>query len=271
MHFSYTPAKEKVDEFSSLLEFLLTPELPLYHEFFDKSAHEEKDVPSLVPHITQRDVQNIPLLKRIYTKEKYFVKKITLQDHTTLLVPRTLGDIEMQAFDFQCSRPLIMQENRDEGIELGLWFYQKNILPLLAESDIDITVMAAKKYKVDGLVCDATGLQALIASGAINALPYLQKIWVTDCTFPADTLRIAEQTCPVSLLFTLPEIGLVGTQIPNTSIFDPHFHVESYILVTEEVTNKGGTLITSLDKRAHPIVGRRINLAFEKESSAHKA
>ena len=69
------------------------------------------------------------------------------------LVPRRLQDIAGETFGIRCERPLVLFTDPQEAVEKSLWFYARNILPLIGEpNNLAVTAFAAQRYGVDAIV-----------------------------------------------------------------------------------------------------------------------
>lgn len=98
--------------------------------------------------------------------------KVSYRDDAPVLVARTKKDIAAAAFgDLSYERPLVFFESAQESVEKGLWLYSKNILPLVAEDNLELTCMAACRYGIDAIVGDAASLLKVAAFLDVEARP----------------------------------------------------------------------------------------------------
>ncbi|MSR70871.1 hypothetical protein EXS62_02420 [Candidatus Kaiserbacteria bacterium] len=175
------------------------------------------------------DFIRVPLDERLERTDGLFVK-VAYHNDRPYLVARTKEDIAPEDFgDLPCERPLVMFESAQEGVEKCVWFYTKNILPLIAEDNIDIALLSAARFEADALVCDMASLQNLVAAADKHPIVRtFKKITVIDSSF-VGTLQLLQREFPHAerqLILALPETGSLGRaeEVDGVLVYRPGPH-----------------------------------------------
>ena len=133
--------------------------------------------------------------------EKPLFMKIEYRDGTPHLLGRTREDISAENYGSAAyKRPLVMFQSVQDSIEKSLWHYERNILPLIAEDNLELTCMAAAAFRIDAIVGDAASLSRL--SGVLNA--YL------------DTRRIRQSTV-IDVEISRPFLATLKKEFPQAT------------------------------------------------------
>ena len=200
-------------------------------DFYKKSwgVSDRSEVPEEIPILTRKIYAEFPFLERLYHK-KSLLTKIAYLDDVPFLIGRHLDDIGEESYGTLGDRPLIAFSNVHDSLEKSLWCYTRNILPLINDTDDDITAMLAKRYEADSLVTDSTKLVTLLPSLANHYdLTRFKYVSVVDTVFNLPLLRKMFPDATVSLILGLSETGGIATACPealeeNRIVFHPAPH-----------------------------------------------
>ncbi len=219
------------------------------------SAKKPPDFDSL-PIISVEDIIKCKFDDRIYTKDGLFVK-IIYRDNVPFLLARTKKDISKEDYsEIRYERPLVTFESSHESIEKGLWHYGKNILPLMAEDNLTITLITSGRYGIDSIMGDAVSLKKLSQSGSqYFDNTKIKNVTVIDSRFdenPCNFLNGAFVNAQLQLILALPETGTLAKvckeNISGKLVFHP---VENTII---EIRNDEKLVVTRLIMLPTPII-----------------
>jgi hypothetical protein len=168
-----------------------------------------------LPPFTRTDYAQAPFLSRLY-RDHGLLTKVAYHSGKPFLIGRHLEDIASEEFGALGDRPLIALSSTHEGIEKSLWSYSRNILPLIAASDPDITAMLASRYEADSLITDSTALPILLPALAQHyALARFRHISVIDTAFDLPLLKKMFPASAITLVLGLPETGSIALSCPT--------------------------------------------------------
>jgi hypothetical protein len=245
----YLEYMEKADTLSALGKFLHRESFPssFYGRFYAKKkyvpllSYDEKALQT-IPRLTWNDIAETPLKDRLYATGENILTKIISRESRGALWAQKREEVEKEPYGMGCKRPLLLFRHSHECTEKGLWFYGKNILPLAKEPNLDITILAAKKYEIDGIVGETSEIATLV--------PHLQKVYplerirfisVLDERFEPSLLRNIFPNAIVEYRLALPETGViaVGKETPARDLeFSPLPHVLIQIEEGELIATK---------------------------------
>lgn len=184
---------------------------------------------SSLPATSAKDIIKPKFNDRIYIKKGLFVK-IVYSDNIPFLLARTKADISREDYgEIRYERPLVFFESSHESIEKGLWLYSKNTLPLVAEDNLDITLMAAGRYGIDSVVGDALSLKKMFMGGSqYFDHKKIKNVTVIDSRFEenlSNFLTSAFAGAKLQLILASPETGplakLCKENTSKQSVFHP--------------------------------------------------
>ncbi len=195
-----------------------------YRSLYEKAGcNSQTPFPSL-PFVQWQDIQAASYLSRLYVQERLFTK-IVYRDGKPALIGRTSEDVATESYGMACERPLVLFKNVHENVEKGLWFYQKNILPLMAEHSRELTVMMAGKYDIDAIVGDPEEIAVFLPlfgkNHPLEKLRAIRMLGKFENGIPS--LSLYSRRHVTAALF-LPEGGIIGEMCPLSSPA-PLFHL----------------------------------------------
>lgn len=205
-----------------------------------------------LPFLSRTVFQQISLPSRRY-KDVSGLVKIVRTDTEDFLSEWAFEDIAQESFGNVGARTLVAFSNPHETVEKGLWCYAQNSLPLVAESDIELTQRVAEECMVDSLVADMESYRALVPYLKTRTVPF-KHISIVDTSFSVpellDGVSFAEKTTAV---LGLPETGgFASAAVGPELIFKPH--AECIIETGEH------TLLTKTRYLVTPIVRYKPNI-----------
>lgn len=186
-----------------------------------------------LPPLTRATYAQVPFLTRLY-RTHGLLTKVAYHDEKPFLIGRHLEDIASESYGSLGDRPLVAFSSVHECLEKSLWCYTKNVLPLIADVDHDITAMLAKRYEADTLLTDTATLATLLPSLArYYELANFHFVSVIDTSFNLPLLEKMFPTAELSLVLGLSETGSVAFSCPTALtekrlVFHatPHRHLE---------------------------------------------
>lgn len=206
MYTTTTMTNRDLKKLPNTISLLYSSELSSYYRnlWGDNASLQHKDLPEMM----WSDITSTTFLDRIYTTQQYMTK-LVVKNTQPALIARTLTDITDEPLQDVDSRPLIMFEHGGDTLQWGLWCYMHNILPLVAETNIKVSILSAVAYDVNTLICDSASLASILPElQARGILEKLTSIHIVDTIF--DISRIKTLTPSVYLYLALPECGIVA-------------------------------------------------------------
>lgn len=222
-----------------------------------------------LPIISIKDIINCKLDDRLYIKNGLFVK-IIYHDNVPYLLAKTKSDISKEDYGrILYKRPLVIFENTHESIEKGLWHHDKNTLPLIAEDNLDLTLMIAGRYEIDSIVGDTKSIRKLLSSEH-HHFDYkkIANITTIDTRFGADFTEALNSFFPfakIQIILALPETGSLSRACNKQKDKTVMFHPSENTLIE---TDKGGFLIaTRLVLLPTPIIKYKTDIKIKEETN----
>lgn len=205
-----------------------------------------------IPMLTWKEIQSCHFKERSYIDGQILVK-IIHRYSTPFLFARSLGDIGAEDYGVIGERPLMLFEYCHEGIEKGLWIYERNILPLVREENLDITGMLVQKYRVDSILAESNMLFTFVPYLKRHyTLPAILHLTVIDHTFDAEFLRNTFSNAKLYLRLGLSETGVFGIPcIHERGRKDILFHPEKNSIVEIQDSE---LIVTRLTEFPTPII-----------------
>lgn len=193
------------------------------------SARNFEDLPLIGP----ADLFAVPLQKRRYKDEKALVK-IVRSSAGAFLSEWALEDIAAERYGVEGQRPLVLFADRHDAIEKSLWFYERNVLPLAAESqNLPISAFAAHRYKIDAILADEQVFGPFLAEYdrahgplAVPALTLLGKRF-------ADAAAVRARFPSARFVLALSEAGAFAEACPKNERLVFHADHDSSIEMAE--------------------------------------
>lgn len=178
------------------------------------------------------------------------------------LVPRRLADIGKENFGVLCERPLVLFADVQEALEKSLWFYARNILPLIGEpNNLAVTAFAARRYGIDAMVSELPIAAELIGrlareydTGRVASLTLIGRHFALSELEP-----LAMGGRRVRALLGLPALGAFAESCARrlaegALVFHPD--------ATSEITLDGGTIrVTKTIDLVQPVQGVLTDIA----------
>ncbi len=260
MHKHKDVLKKEIEQFAHKVAD--SKDSDFYYNHFTKKKGSEHVPKSLehIPYMTFDVLTETPLERRLY-KDIRMMGKLVYRDKKVLLMTRTMEDIEKESYGVLCKRPLVLFKNRHEGIEKSIWFYEKNILPLISETNHTITSTLAAQYKIDAILGDT---ESIVRCTPILEKQYgvdeIQHIGIVDTYFNLSFLRTHFPHATLKCTLALPEVGTIG-HMCRKSYLDvdtrPVFHPDplSYVEIID-----GEIVISRLVDLPTPIIRYRTEL-----------
>ncbi len=182
----------------------------LYKNLWDGTLPNSlKDTPIL----TWETLIKCPFKKRIYTDESLIVH-IVYRDSDACLIGRTATDMHYELYGSNTStRPLVALYYRHHAIEKSFWFYERNILPLIALDTSDATLSIARMYDIDAMVLDERSVAEYLPHS--KTFPKLKHVHVIGIHFDAQKLLAHVSQNMLTLVLALPETGTIALSCPE--------------------------------------------------------
>lgn len=176
--------------------------------FYQKRWEGRKTI-SDFPTVSRTDFIDVPLSERRYKNERSFVK-IVHDREGSFLSEWSFDDIGREPWGLPCARPMVYVQDPHEAIEKSMWYYENNMIPLIAEPDPDFAAFAASKYQIDSLLCDELSLNYLHAYLQGRDRP-LESLCIHGSTFVVDALLpFVSFSKHTKLILHLPEVGAIA-------------------------------------------------------------
>ena len=176
--------------------------------------------PPEMPHekllpCTRAQYAAVPFLARLYRTEG-LLTKVAYEGEKPFLIGRHHDDIASESYGMLGNRPLVAFSDIHESLEKSLWCYTRNILPLIADSNPDITAMLANRYEADTLIADTATLPVLLPALAQHyKLSAFRFVSIVDTVFDLSLLKKMFPEAELSLVLGLPETGGIAFTCPD--------------------------------------------------------
>ncbi len=209
------------------------------------------------PPLNRRDIATYPFNDRLYLQKGLFVK-VVRANNETFLVARTKYDISEEDFGPTLySRPLVIFDSPHESLEKGLWLYGKNLLPLIAEDNVTVTLLAASRFKIDALLCDNISLGGILREqNRYFSNDSIIQISLIDANFDAQLFSETTRHFPrahITPILALPEAGAVGCLCTQSTIENRVFHSTKDVYAT--ISPQNTLVVTRLSLLPTPLYG----------------
>ncbi len=169
-----------------------------------------------LPTLKREQYANTPFSSRLYRTEN-LLTKVAYYNDKPFLIGRHLSDIEREPYGNLGNRPMVAFTSIHECLEKALWCTTRNILPIIADSDNDVTAMLARRYEVDSIITDSlTITEAFVALTRYYDTTKIIYVTVIDTTFDIDSLRNMFPSAHIDLVLGLPETGGMAYACPTT-------------------------------------------------------
>ena len=220
-----------------------SPYSGFYRTLWEKTGfNSAKDAPLLseLPLLSRDHLSYTPLPQRLYCaadNEGLFMKIIRHPGYPAFLIGKTKACITQENYgETPYTRPLISMRSSHESLEKGLWMYERGLLPLIAEDNHTITLMAAERYAADAIIADCASLETFLhvppSSSLRTSVIHIQCL---DSTFNPSLLKQVHAVFPhatLSLTLSLPEVGPLAHSCPHTPSTNPLFHPDPLSHIT---------------------------------------
>lgn len=264
-------SKEKMAKISGLIRAISSSKHSnFYKHIWDESSLQNEQINfGTLPTISIENIIKCKFDERLYIKNNLFVK-IICHENVPYLLARTKRGIGKEYYGkIQYERPLVFFESAHESIEKGLWLHDKDILPLIAEDNLELTLMIAGRYEIDSMLADTASLKKIVSNG-MRHFDYKKIINITiiDSRFEKNLLASLSDVFPsakIQLILALPETGSLGLKCPESREQTLMFHPEENSIV--EITGRGQLTITRLIELPTPIVRYKTNIKVEKSAN----
>ncbi|HUY62471.1 MAG TPA: hypothetical protein VMV50_01610 [Candidatus Paceibacterota bacterium] len=185
-----------------------------------------------LPPFTRAQYARAPFLTRLYRTHGLFTK-VAYHEGDPFLIGRHLDDIAGESYGDPGDRPLVAFSSLHEGIEKSLWCYSKNVLPLIADGDRDITAMLAERYEIDALLTDSAELATLLPALASRfPLNRIRHVSVIGISFNVPFIVRMFPGTALTLVLDLPETGSIAVSCPTALEADRAvFHAAPHRLI----------------------------------------
>ncbi len=240
------------EKLKKLLEAVYnSPQSAFYRNHFEKHGFHPSQFQTLddikkIPILDWETIHATPLLERVYTKEPYLTK-IVYKEDKSFLIGRSFSDIALENYGLPCTRPLMLFAASHEGIEKGLWFFEHNILPAINEENIDLTVLIASKYEIDGILGEMELLKKFLPRLQKNGydLSRISNTGIIDTVFDIPFLKTHFPSKNFKIILGLSESGAFARACPQSLdneiiVFHPNetsiIEINKTILVTRLLT-----------------------------------
>ena len=214
-----------------------------------------------LPAATKEEIARAPYAGRLYQEGSGITKLIPcVEAGRSFLLHRTLEEIKEDDLPYEGARPMVLMSNMYEAIERCLFFYERNILPLIGEfRNPAVAVSSARQYNIDALVMDHTAvLQYRRMLCALNL--NIQSVTVVDSTFHKDDFSGWPPETTKYFVVSFPETGRLAYSCPRAAAEDklvlhpyPDVYIEPSAL----------SVITSVRFKSCPMIRYRAPVYFE--------
>ncbi|MBI4119314.1 MAG: hypothetical protein HY456_00520 [Parcubacteria group bacterium] len=217
----------------------------------------------LLPITTKKEVALAPYRSRLYEEKSGLNKLINCEEAGRyFLIHRTLEEIRRDDLPFAGERPMVLLNDVYEAIERCLFFYEKNMLPLIGEVYNPAVVTAtARQYNVDTMFIDHASIVSFRDALLKLNLP-LKSVTVIDPAFEKNDFEWPENV-KLNFVLSVPETGRIAYACPEATaekkfIFHPYddVHIEP-----------GLAVVTSARLKACPMIRYRSSLFLEEVES----
>lgn len=167
-----------------------------------------------LPPLKREQYANTPFARRIYRTDN-LLAKVAYYNERPFLIGRHLSDIGREEYGDLGNRPLVAFASIHECLEKALWCTTRNILPIIADKDEDITGMLAQRYEVDSIVADSATIEKT-ATALARHYDTTKTAYVTvvDITFNLPLLIRTFPSTQIHLVLGLPETGGIAYACP---------------------------------------------------------
>lgn len=242
-----------------LLKFIVSAEADFYRKKYSEAGitvseqwlndlTEEKF--KFIPVVTKKEIALAPYRSRLYEEKSGVNKLINCEEAGRyFLVHRTLEEIGQDDLPFKGERPMVLLNDIYEAIERCLFFYEKNILPLIGEIYNPAVVTAtARQYNVDNLFIDHASIVNFRDALLKLNLP-LKSVTVIDSAFEKSDFDWP-QNIKLNFVISLPETGRIAYACPEAIaerkfVFHPYgdVHIEPGLAVISSARLKACPII----------------------------
>lgn len=184
-----------------------------------------------LPVLTREELRRAPLNVRRYNETGRSVVKVIRSGGTPFLMQRGLSDIAKDSYGLRpCERPLVFCSDSDTTLEISLWCYEQNILPLAGEpNNLSSTAHFAAQYGIDALITEPRLLTPFLSQLSKHySLQRIQQTVLVDAWPGAgrDNEWPLLSVPPTRILY-LPETGpfaenCLQRAARGTLVFHPH-------------------------------------------------
>ena len=169
-----------------------------------------------LPVVRREHFVATPLTGRTYREEKGLVK-IVKNGPAPFLVQWGLSDLSKEIYGTACNRPMVLLSDPHEALEKALWFYERNTLPLIGESNnLPIAAFAAHKYGIDAIVSDEDILFPFVTFFGKECDVKGVQLTLIGSGFSVERLQVARNLFQnMRLVLALPETGAFAESCPG--------------------------------------------------------
>ena len=181
MNSTFSATDKQCSDLASLLKHISVQDKA---DLYTSRIHGDT-LDSVVP-LTWSDLVACPLDRRLYQESDKCFVKIAYKNDVPILIARNRKELADEPYYIGTStRPLVGCSNRAVGIELGIWFFEHNIIPLLEMHEAKMTASLAGKYQADSFTGDMEAAQRLLPELAthsdIDLLEFVHIVGISDC------------------------------------------------------------------------------------------
>lgn len=212
------PDKKKTVELNRIIRYVSNSRESSFYKDIWRNAHLKNTEIGFetLPVINIGNIIKCKFDDRTYIKNGLFVK-IIYHENVPYLLARTKDDISKEDFgETKYGRPLVFFENSHESIEKALWLHDKNILPLVAEDNLNVVLMTAARYEIDSIVGDALSVKKLLqVQSGLRHFDHgkITAVTVIDSHFGENLHVLLSESFPsakIDMILALPETGSLG-------------------------------------------------------------
>lgn len=205
-------------------------------------VREEEEL-TLYPITTWETLQRIPFMERRYGTAP-LIPKVVTRNGTSAVFAQTIETIEQDTYGAIGVRPLVAALHTVDALELGLWCFGKNIMPLSAEKNNALTTTLAEKYAIDSLLLRIDALDLLPELFSKVPLSTLTHVTLV-CDANADRARSAFDSYTGTFHVTLAprEMGTIASSCPHSPRDATVFHAEDGTLLEIDGTVRATKMV----------------------------
>jgi len=168
-----------------------------------------------LPVITNQELMRAPYSERRYQKTPGFHRLVYSEEASRfVLFKKAYDEIREASLPQIGKRPLVLFSNIYDAIEISLFFYAHNYIPLMGEFyKPDVVIESARQYSVDALVADHTAFAAYRRRFVSSKVSFRSLVIVDSKFYPHDFVGL--RGTKKNFILAIPEMGNIAYACPH--------------------------------------------------------